>query len=168
LYDAVDEPDGGEPVGYLAYQESRFATERARFVEAPFGVCLENGYTIRGRIDAIYGNDTHWEVVDFKSGKPKDDPSRMVQLEAYAIAVNDVEFGGPKPESVDVTFAYFGGGLQEVTAHADAAWVDRARAHVVQLTDAIEAKEFGEAPGEWCRNCDFLQFCGPGQAEVSK
>ncbi|HEX6300822.1 MAG TPA: ATP-dependent DNA helicase [Acidimicrobiia bacterium] len=167
LYDAVDEPDGGEPGGYVAYGDSRFAAEKARFVEAPFGVRLDNGYTVRGRIDAIYADDSHWEVVDFKSGKPKEDPSRMVQLEAYAVAVNEVDFGAPKPESVDVTFAYFGGGLQEVTAHADPAWVDGARSHIITLTDAIHAGEFGESPGEWCHNCDFLQFCGPGQAEVT-
>ena len=168
LYDAVDMPETGDFGGYTAYRDSRFATEQARFVEAPFGVRLENGYTVRGRIDAIYGSETHWEVVDFKSGKPKDDPSRMTQLEAYAIAVNEVEFGAPKPESLDVTFAYFGGGLQEMTAHADAEWVGTAREHIIALTDAIDAGEFGESPGDWCHNCDFLQFCAPGQAEVEE
>jgi DNA helicase-2/ATP-dependent DNA helicase PcrA len=171
LYDVVDEPvggePGGEPSGYLAYEESRFSAERARFVEAPFVVRLDNGYTIRGRIDAIYASDAHWEVVDFKSGKPRDDPSRMVQLEAYAVAVSEVEFGAVKPESVDVTFAYLGGGLEEVSAQADAAWVDDAKAHIIELTNAIDDGEFTESPGEWCHHCDFLQFCGPGQTEVS-
>lgn len=168
LYDAVDEPDAGDSSGaYQAYESSRFARERARFVEAPFGLELDNGYTIRGRIDAIYGDDTHWEVVDFKSGRRMDDPSRMVQLEAYAVAVGEVDFGAPKPGSVDVTFAYLGGGLEEVSARADEPWVDSARSHLEELTDAIESGEFTEAPGEWCHNCDFLQFCGPGQEEVS-
>jgi hypothetical protein len=166
LYDTV-ESDGGEPGGYVAYEDSRFAAEKARFVEAPFVARLDNGYTVKGRIDAIYADESHWEVVDFKSGRPSEDPSRMVQLEAYAVAVNEVDFGAPKPDSVDVTFAYFGGGLREVTAHADPAWVDEARAHIIALTDAIDAGEFAESPGQWCHNCDFLQFCGPGQAEVS-
>jgi hypothetical protein len=83
------------------------------------------------------------------------------------VAVDKVDFGAPWPESLDVTFAYLGGGLEEVTTHADASWVEAARGHLNELTDAIAAGEFAESPGDWCRNCDFLQFCGPGQAEVS-
>lgn len=167
LYDAVDEPEAGDTGGYRAYESSRFANERARFVEAPFGLQLDNGYTVRGRIDAIYGDDSHWEVVDFKSGRRKDDPSRIVQLEAYAVAVSDVDFGAPKPDTVDVTFAYLGGGLHEESARADTQWVASARQHLAELTDAIDSREFAESPGQWCHNCDFLQFCGPGQKEVA-
>ena len=43
-----------------------------------------------------------------KSGRPSDDPSRIVQLQAYAVAVDAVEFGPPKPEEMKVTFAYLG------------------------------------------------------------
>jgi len=168
LYDAVDEPEPGDTGGYRAYESSRFAADRARFVEAPFGIQVSNGYRIRGRIDAIYADEGHWEVVDFKSGRHKDDPSRIVQLEAYAVAVDEVDFGIPKPDTLDVTFAYFGGGLHEVSEHADAEWVERARAHLDELTGAIAADEFDESPGPWCHNCDFLQFCEPGQREVSE
>lgn len=167
LYDAVDEPETGDTSGYQAYETSRFAGKRARFVEAPFGVELDNRYVIRGRIDAIYVDDGHWEVVDFKSGRRKDDPSRIVQLEAYAVAVDEVDFGDARPESVDVTFAYLGGGVEEVVTSADEAWVESARQHLSELTDAIDARRFAESPGEWCHSCDFLQFCGPGQEEVS-
>ena len=135
-------------------------------VEAPFGVALDNGYSIRGRIDAVYVDDGRWEVVDFKSGRPGQDPSRVVQLEAYAVAVNEVDFGIPAPEIVDVTFAYLGGGLHEVVTRADPPWVDAARAHLLQLTGAIEAGQFPETPGPWCGNCDFLRFCPAGRREV--
>ncbi|HSM44780.1 MAG TPA: PD-(D/E)XK nuclease family protein, partial [Acidimicrobiia bacterium] len=157
-----------EPGGLRSYEESRFSDRQARFVEAPFGVQLENGYTVRGRIDAIYADDAHWEVVDFKSGRRKDDPSRIVQLEAYAVAVDQVDFGVERPETVDVTFAYLGGGLDEETARADREWIDSAQSHLVDLTDAIASGEFSESPGEWCHHCDFLQFCAPGQQEVAR
>jgi DNA helicase-2/ATP-dependent DNA helicase PcrA len=166
LYDAVDEPARDDTGGYRAYEGSRFATKRARLVEAPFGVALDNGYSIRGRIDAVYVDDGRWEVVDFKSGRPGQDPSRVVQLEAYAVAVNEVDFGIPAPEIVDVTFAYLGGGLHEVVTRADPPWVDAARAHLLQLTGAIEAGQFPETPGPWCGNCDFLRFCPAGRREV--
>ena len=167
LYDLVGDDDG-DPGGFQAYEASRFATSRASLVEAPFGVTLDNGFTIRGRIDAIYVEDGHWEVVDFKSGRPKDDPSRLVQLEAYAVAVNEVDFGLGPLETLDVTFAYLGGGLQEVGARADSSWLASARSHLSELTGAIDSGEFVESPGDWCRDCDFLHFCIPGQREVTE
>ncbi len=168
LYDAIDETEEAKGGGFRAYEGSRFASRPARFVEAPFGITLDNGYTIRGRIDAIYVDDDHWEVVDFKTGRHRDDPSRIVQLEAYALAVDQVDFIDEKPGSLDVTFAYLGGGLDEVTTRADPDWLSAARDHLLELTDAIDRGSFDEAPGPWCRNCDFLQFCEPGQAEVGK
>ncbi|MFZ0015191.1 MAG: PD-(D/E)XK nuclease family protein, partial [Acidimicrobiia bacterium] len=166
LYDAVEDAVEG-PSAYESYEASRFARERATLVEAPFTFQLEPGYRVRGRIDAIYVDGEHWEVVDFKSGRPKEDPSRIVQLEAYAVAVRDVDFSVAKPGTVDVTFAYLGGGLEEVTNRADAAWVADARDHLQKLVDAIRAEEFTPRPGDWCRSCDFLRFCEPGLMEVS-
>lgn len=165
LYDLID-GDGG-PGAYSVYETSRFADMKAAFVEAPFTFVLGNGYRVRGRIDAIYADGEHWEVVDFKTGRPKDDPARMVQLEAYAVAVADVAFAETKPSSLDVTFAYLGGGLEEDTTTADGTWVAEAREHLEQLAGLIEAGEFEPTPGGWCHGCDFLQFCEAGQREVA-
>ena len=168
LYDqSSDEGDGGSIGGYDAYIESRFADNTADLIEAPFSLELDNGYRVRGRIDAIYCEGPNWEVVDFKSGKQQEDPSRVVQLQAYAVAVSDADLGRQKPDRIDVTFAYLGGGLDEVTYHADQTWVTQARRVLNDLTDAIAKEQFGESPGWWCRNCDFLRFCEPGQIEVS-
>jgi DNA helicase-2/ATP-dependent DNA helicase PcrA len=168
LYDAVGLDDGETGTGgYRAYEESGYATRRAVLVEAPFTFELDNGYRVRGRIDAIYADDGHWEVVDFKSGRQREDPSRVVQLQAYAVAVTDLELGPERPLSLDVTFAYLGGGLDVETTRADSNWVQAARARLLRLTDGIDAGEFTATPGEWCINCDFLQFCEPGKRETS-
>ncbi|HXV72210.1 MAG TPA: ATP-dependent DNA helicase [Acidimicrobiia bacterium] len=166
LYDVIDEHS--RPGAFSVYETSRFATRTAEFVEAPFTFALDNGYKVRGRIDAIYTDGRRWEVVDFKTGRPKKDPNRMVQLEAYAVAIEEVPFADHKPDTLDVTFAYLGGGLAEVTARADQNWVANARGHLESLTAKIEAGVFDPTPGEWCRNCDFLQFCDAGLQEVEK
>jgi predicted RecB family nuclease len=169
LYDfAPDDRGATGPGGYAAYESSRFAAERAALVETPFSIELETAHTVRGRIDAIYRDGTHWEVVDFKSGEKKQDPSRIVQLQAYALAVSDVDFGLAKPEQLDMTFAFLGGGLHEETHHADQAWVDRARSSVNQIGRGIADEEFDPNPGAWCRHCDFLEFCKPGRAFLGK
>jgi DNA helicase-2/ATP-dependent DNA helicase PcrA len=162
-YDAVEDRGSEGKGGYSAYLASRFAETRAALVEAPFTIALETGFSVRGRIDAVYIDGTRWEVVDFKSGRPGDDPHRVVQLEAYAVAVQDVDFGMPAPEVVDVTFAHLGGGLTETTTRADAEWVAAARSAITELTRSIDAQRFDPRPGPWCHNCDFTRFCPVGR-----
>ena len=165
LYDAPDESTG--PGGFTTFKGSRFAGESPALVEAPFILKLDSGYRIRGRIDAIYVKDDEWEVVDFKSGRPSSDDARIVQLEAYALAAQEADLGIPKPASTRVTFAYLGGGLTEESHRADKVWLANADEHLNALTNSIDAAEFDERPGDRCRSCDFLRFCGPGQQWMS-
>ncbi|MGH8871914.1 MAG: ATP-dependent DNA helicase [Acidimicrobiia bacterium] len=164
LYDAVDEAVGEG--GFKAFLESRYGTERAALVEAPFVIEMESGYQVRGRIDAVYAQGGRWEIVDFKSGRRKDDPSRMVQLQAYALAAAQVDFGLDKPEQIDVSFAYLGGRLDVHTERADEQWREEARRNLEQLTGAIGDDRYEAVPGDWCHSCDFLRFCEPGKQEV--
>jgi DNA helicase-2/ATP-dependent DNA helicase PcrA len=167
LYDATD--DEHEDVGaggFRAFSESPYGTEPAALVEAPFVIEMENGYQVRGRIDAVYVRGGNWEIVDFKSGRRRDDPSRMVQLQAYALAATEVDFGLDGPEQIDVSFAYLGGGLDVHTERADEPWRAGARRKLESLTEAIDGERFEPVPGAWCGDCDFLRFCEPGKQEV--
>jgi DNA helicase-2/ATP-dependent DNA helicase PcrA len=164
LYDAPDEM--GEGGGWQAFVGSRYGTEQAGLVEAPFNIALDSGFQVRGRIDAVYVRGTGWEIVDFKSGRPREDPSLLVQLQAYAVAATEVDFGVVKPEQIDVSFVYLGGGLNVHTERADAAWRERARRELETLTGSIAAGEYDPRPGEWCRGCDFLRFCEPGREQM--
>ena len=162
MYDAPDGTSG--PGAFDSFLGSRFAEQDATLVEAPFEIQVENGYLVKGRIDAVYIDDGNWEIVDFKSGKPSEDQSRLVQLQAYAVAATDADLGFPKPTTLDVTFAYLGDGLTEQKHHADPTWIDEARAEVGRLTSDIEAESYPATPGKWCGSCDFLRFCEPGKA----
>jgi ATP-dependent DNA helicase UvrD/PcrA len=164
LYDVIEDEDrqrlGG---GFDAFLNSKYAESKAALVEAPFSLRLENTYRVRGRIDAVYIDGHHWEVVDFKSGRPSADPARAVQLEAYALAATEVDFGYDKPERLEVSFVYLGGGLAVDTEHADPEWRHKAREHLDQLTESISAGEFEPTPGDSCRHCDFVRFCEAGR-----
>jgi DNA helicase-2/ATP-dependent DNA helicase PcrA len=166
-YDA-EEPSGPveAPRAYDTYLGSRFASKQATLVEAPFSMVTETGVEVRGRVDAIYADGRRWEIVDFKSGNRSEDASRIVQLQAYAVAAHDFDFGIPAPESVAVTFAYLGGGGEEVSHDADAAWLAEARRSIASITGDIAGGRFPERPGSWCAGCDFLRFCGPGKDQV--
>jgi DNA helicase-2/ATP-dependent DNA helicase PcrA len=153
----------GDP--FAVFAASRFAASPPRLVEAPFELAI--GETrVAGRIDAIYeGADGAWEVVDFKSGRRSADPSRRVQLEAYALAVAEAGFAAGPPARTRVTFAHLGGGrLEEESEEVDEAWLRRARDHLADLTSRASAGERTPTPAESCRDCDFARFCPEGTA----
>ena len=167
LYDSVD-GDGTAEGGFAAYRASRFAAEKATLVEAPFSLEVAGGFVVRGRIDAIYCDGPRWEIVDFKSGRPSQDPARMVQLRAYGVAATRVDFGLPSPEELRLTFAYLAGGVEEETVTADDHWLQEAEDILGDLTARIAEREFAENPGQWCQSCDFLRFCEIGQEWLAR
>ncbi len=155
------------PDPYQVYLDSRFAAMRPRFIEAPIDVRLSSG-RVRGRIDAIYENeDRRWEIVDFKSGRRKENASAVVQLEAYAVAAAEGGLSPEPPAAITVTFAYLGGGSLEEELHdVDTAWIDDARTHLTDLVTAAAGPDYPQVPSPACQTCDFLRFCEIGRAHV--
>ena len=157
------EPSGeGRSGSFKAFLGSRFAGARPLLVEAPFELRMGDGI-VAGRIDAIYEpSPGTWEVVDFKSGRRSDDPSRRVQLQAYAVAVADAGFASGTPDHVRVAFAYLGGGLEEVIEEVDEHWLQDARNRIGELVSAASAGQRHPRPSDGCRSCDFTRFCEAG------
>ncbi|MGI9648206.1 MAG: ATP-dependent DNA helicase [Acidimicrobiia bacterium] len=156
-------PDEAMPAAdaYSTFQQSRFASDRPRWIEVPFS--LSGSIRIRGRIDAIYDREGAWEVVDFKSGRHRPDPTRVVQLQAYAIAVDEGALAGESPDSLAVTFAYFGDGLEEVTEEVDSTWLTSARKRIEGILAGIDQARFDPTPSAGCHHCDFSRFCEAGR-----
>ncbi|MEX2280690.1 MAG: ATP-dependent DNA helicase [Acidimicrobiia bacterium] len=169
VYDLVpdgEEPGGGDP--FDVFQQSRYAERQPLLTEAPFELAATSG-RVRGRIDAIYENDDHWEVVDFKSGRDRADGANLVQLEVYALAVSESGFGPAPPPRIDVSFVYLGGTEPVVRTHtADDAWLARAREHVDDLLGDISSERWHATPSDSCHRCDFLRFCVEGSTYVDE
>jgi DNA helicase-2/ATP-dependent DNA helicase PcrA len=170
-YDLDDDRAGdGEPSAdpMAVFLASRFAEARPRLTEQAFELVLPSGTRVRGRIDAVYEQaDGAWEVVDFKTGPPSRDPATRVQLQAYAVAVEDARFPGGPPRQLAVTFAHLGKEAAVLTEPVDAGWMATARGRLEELSGGIERRQFDPAPGPGCANCDFLGFCPAGQAFLS-
>ena len=171
-YDSIAEsvPSGDKGTDpWQLFEASRFQSETPIHVEAPFEIEVGDG-SIRGKIDAIYGyGDGTWEIVDYKSGRYRDDPARKVQLEAYAIAAAGGAVSPMTPDAIDVTFAYFGADeLVEVTESVDNEWLTEARNHVAMLVDQGINGPFEPSPSDDCRWCDFLHLCPAGRAHLAE
>jgi len=168
MYD-LDEGERGAAVAgtFDRFRSSRFGTVSPRFVEVPIEIVLE-GARIRGRVDAVYESADAWEIVDYKSGRQREDPNRLVQLQAYAVAAVDGAIADRLPDRLRVTFAYFGGGTTaESTWEADETFVARARATIAGLVEMATTAKYPPTPSPACRSCDFIRFCDGGRAWVA-
>ena len=77
-------------------------------IEVPFETVL-GGVLLRGRIDAVYEKDGHYEVVDWKTGKTKsgaDLAAAAIQLAMYRLAYS--KLFGIKIENISAAFHYVG------------------------------------------------------------
>ena len=148
---------------WAVFESSRFKELKARFAEVPFEVHAGEG-SVRGKIDAIYEAQTgEWEIVDYKSGRRTDNAARRVQLQAYAVAVSDGAVSQDTPESLTVSFAYFGAStFEEVTESVDESWLDTARTEIALLVDKGANGPFDPTPSMACRHCDFKHHCDAG------
>ena len=167
LYDLT--PQGEAPAGdpFSVFLGSRLAHQKPRFAEIPVDLRIGDVH-VRGRIDAVYEPEPGtWEIVDYKSGRLSDDGALDVQLQAYAIAAVDGAIAPEIPEHLTVTFAYFGGDeYAERSYEVDDAWLAAARDRLEGLVDTIVGEDFEPTPSKDCHRCDFLPFCGAGQAYV--
>ena len=77
-------------------------------IEVPFETVL-GGILLRGRIDAVYEKDGHYEVVDWKTGKTKsgdDLAAAAIQLAMYRLAYS--KLFSIKVENISAAFHYVG------------------------------------------------------------
>jgi DNA helicase-2/ATP-dependent DNA helicase PcrA len=158
----------GEPGAFGAFLSSRYAELKPILVEAPFTLRI-GGASIAGRIDAVYEAEPGWwEVVDFKTGRPSDDPARRVQLQAYAVAIMESGFGGGPPRDLRVAFVHLGNGVEVLAEDVDDGWLADAREHLADLVTRAAAGERDARPSAACRSCDFSRFCEPGRRWLAK
>ena len=170
LYDTTqdDVPARGTSP-FDVFLTSRFAGRRARFVEVPLDLAMETG-RIRGRIDAVYENDPgNWEIVDWKSGRSSEDPSRLVQLQAYAVAAARGLIGDQVPDTLVVTFCYLGGEAPvEVSYQVTSEWLDAAENDLESWLQKAAGPSYQAQPGPRCQSCDFSRFCEAGTAWLAE
>lgn len=158
--------DRGEGA-FAAFQSSPFGTTTPIFTEVAIDVRLETG-RVRGRIDAVYAfDDESWEIVDYKSGRPRTDDTRFLQLGAYALAIRDGALGTP-PKRLSASFVYLGGGnLVHDKIEVTSAWLENKRTAIEDLLEHAIGDDFPTNPTPACQYCDFLQFCSAGTAFIA-
>jgi len=127
------------------------------YQEKAFELPLENNVTITGRIDQVNRIDGDAvEIVDYKTGKPRDakKASEDLQLSIYALAAREVLELEPKR-----LVLYYLMSNEAVATTRDAKSLAAAKKKIGEVADQIRAGDFSGKPGFGCGYCDFKPLC---------
>ncbi len=125
--------------------------------ERSFEMPGENDIVVTGRMDQINRLDgDKIEIVDYKTGTPKDETSarKSLQLSIYALAARDVL------EKTPARLSFYNLVSNEaVSAGRSTAQLEKASVQIQETAAGIRAREFAPAPGYLCKFCDFRLLC---------
>ena len=131
----------------------------------PHPLFLEQGFTLKfgdvilkGRIDRIDAFEDGVEIIDYKTGSPKNDKTLKKedreQLYLYQLAAIDVL--GLKPKKL--TYHYMEDN-SEVSFLGSDKDLSEFRENVIERVQSIRNSMFDPTPGFHCRYCDFADIC---------
>jgi DNA helicase-2/ATP-dependent DNA helicase PcrA len=134
-------------------------------LEKAFELPLENNVVIIGRMDQVNSlgrNDV--EIIDYKTGKPRNDleAKKDLQLSIYALAAKEIFEWNP----VRLVFHYLQDNQIQVTTR-DAKQLAEAQRIVLEVADDIRSGQFPAKPGYQCRSCAYKPICPAHEEELS-
>jgi RecB family exonuclease len=135
------------------------------YQEKTFELQLEHDVIVTGRMDQvnrIEGNQV--EIIDYKTGKPKDAKSaaKDLQLGIYALAAEEVLDLDP------VRLLFYNLVTNEgVAATRDAKALKETKEKIAEVADLIRAREFPAKPGFGCGFCDYRPLCPAHEQLIS-
>ncbi len=144
------------------YKKHEGAFAAPLFVEKPFSLAL-GGASVRGvidRVDSLPGGGV--EVIDYKSGKPKQeaDADEQLQLRLYALACKEVFQVEPRRVSF-----YFLRNNEKLSFEQKPEALDQVKEKIAGMVQEIRSGDFTPAPSLMkCRRCDFKNLCPASMA----
>ncbi|MBU4332151.1 UvrD-helicase domain-containing protein [Patescibacteria group bacterium] len=113
-------------------------------------------YTVRGRIDRLDKTGDGVELIDYKTGSPKEKliNEDKEQLLIYQIACEEVL--GKKP--LQLTYWYLEGNQPVSFLGADKE-KEKLKKDILTQIEGIRKSDFKAAPGWQCKFCDFREIC---------
>lgn len=133
--------------------------------EKTFELPLEHDVIVTGRMDQINRIDgKKVEIVDYKTGRPKDEKAaaKDLQLGIYALAAEEILELDP------VRLVFFNLMTNTIAVGTrDSKALKETREKIAHVADQIRAKEFPAKPGFGCKFCDYRPICPAHEQLIS-
>ncbi len=135
------------------------------YQEKTFELPLEHDVIVTGRMDQVnrIAGDTV-EIIDYKTGKPKDEKAAAqdLQLGVYALAAREVLDLDP------ARLVFYNLMTNEaVAATRNAKALQETKEKIAEVADQIRAREFSPKPGYGCGFCDYKPLCPAHEQLIS-
>ncbi len=133
------------------------APARVLHQEKTFELALENDVVVTGRMDQVNRvEDDEIEIVDYKTGRPRDEKKAAedLQLSVYALAAQEA-LGTAARRLVFHNLAT----NERVETARDAKALAATKEKIAEVADLIRAGEFPAKPGYICGYCDYRPLC---------
>jgi DNA helicase II / ATP-dependent DNA helicase PcrA len=135
------------------------------YQEKTFELPLEHDVIVTGRMDQVnrIARDKV-EIIDYKTGKPKDEKAaaKDLQLGVYALAAREVLDLDP------VRLVFYNLMTNEAVASTrDAKALQETKNKIAEVAGQIRAREFSAKPGFGCGFCDYKPLCPAHEQLVS-
>jgi putative RecB family exonuclease len=133
------------------------------YQEKPFELPLDGDVVVSGRMDQVnrIGKDSI-EILDYKTGKPRDEKSAAqdLQLSVYALAAREILDAIPERLVLYNLMTN-----EPVATTRDAKSLEKTKQKIAEVAGLIRAGEFPAKPGFSCGYCDFKPIC-PGHEQL--
>jgi len=131
--------------------------------EKPFELPLDGDVVITGRMDQVNRTgDGAIEIVDYKTGRPRDakKADEDLQLSVYALAAREIMDVMPE------RLAFYNLMTNEpIFTTRDAKSLEKTKQKIAEVAGLIRAGEFPAKPGFSCGYCDYKPLC-PGHEQL--
>ena len=142
------------------YEHEKDSTSLPFALEEPFMLKVDT-WQIKGAIDRIDVTGDTVELIDYKTGSPKEkmDPKKeeTLQLRMYQLALMQDKRFADKAFTLSYYFLTNG---KKVSFTVDEQGLTETKEHIIELCKAIEASDFAATPSPYvCGSCDFYDIC---------
>ncbi len=129
---------------------------RMLYQEKTFELPLEHDVVVTGRMDQVNRGDDGIEIVDYKTGKPRDEKRARtdLQLSIYALAAREV-LGLDAKRLVLYNLMT----NEAVATTRDAKALSATKEKIDMVASQIRAGDFHAKPGYLCKYCDYRLLC---------
>ena len=135
------------------------------YQEKTFELPMEHEIIVTGRMDQVNRiGKREYEIVDYKTGRPKDakKAGNDLQLSIYALAAREVL------EIEPTRLAFYNLMTNEaVVTTRDQKALALAKQRIAEIADRIRGGDFAPRPGYGCASCDYKPICPAHEQLVS-
>jgi len=133
--------------------------------EKTFELALEHNVVVTGRMDQVNRlSDGEIEIVDYKTGRPRDakKAAEDLQLSIYALAAQEV-----LEQTPECLVFYNLVNNERVESTRDAKSLAATKEKIAEVADQIRAGAFSANPGFACGYCDYKPLCPAHEQLIS-